>query len=156
MFLSMGGHGPFRGLDAPLALLFLYHNRAWISNRPRSKPPHPARKKRCGAALQRGHPARSVRGIAARKAPRMPALQGILRAVARIQLRASRIWEMRLIIRARETTGERHTIEIPHTASTMGTQGTGEAGTQGGAARLKSLGETNKGCARCWQKTRTL
>ncbi|MBV8553868.1 MAG: hypothetical protein JOY54_21420 [Acidobacteriaceae bacterium] len=25
--LLMGGHGPFRGLDAPLALVFLYHRR---------------------------------------------------------------------------------------------------------------------------------
>ena len=33
-----------------------------------------------GHALERGHPARSVRGIAARKAGRMPALQGVFKA----------------------------------------------------------------------------
>ena len=74
MFLSMGGLGPFRGLDAPLALVFLYHKSAWMSNRARSKPPHPARKKRCGAAMERGHPARLsfAREIPPRERARCP------------------------------------------------------------------------------------
>jgi hypothetical protein len=38
--------------------------------------------KAVGHALERGHPARSVRGIAAQNAGRMPALQGVFKAVA--------------------------------------------------------------------------
>jgi hypothetical protein len=30
---SVGGHGPFRGLDAPLALMFFYHDRGKKDNR---------------------------------------------------------------------------------------------------------------------------